>query len=141
MSIADNLTALRARISAAARRAGRDSDDVTLMAVTKTVAAERIVEAFAAGVRLFGENRVQEFAAKRAQLTAIIEQGAEFHMIGHLQSNKAAKAAELFAAVDSVDSLALARKLNAAEKQQCALPVLIEINAGGESAKTGIAPD
>ena len=138
--IAQNIDGIRKRIAAAARRAGRNPGEIALMAVTKTVSPDRIVEAFAAGVRLFGENRVQEFAAKRAQLAPIIESGAEFHMIGHLQSNKAAKATELFAAVDSVDSLALARKLNvAAENDKCILPVLIEINPRVTMAYVGLS--
>src|SRR5262249_25069939 len=97
---------------------------------------------FEAGVRLFGENRVQEFAIKRAQLDEIIDAAAVFHLIGHLQSNKSTRVAELFAAIDSIDSVALARKLNAAaEKQSRVLTVLIEINTGGEPAKSGIPPD
>src|SRR5437660_1268220 len=120
-------------MAAAARRAARPPQDVALMAVTKTVRPERIAEAFAAGARLFGENRVQEFAAKRPPLETLMLSGAQFHLIGHLQSNKAAKAVDLFAAIDSVSSLALARKLNAAaQKVGRALPVLIEINAGSE---------
>jgi hypothetical protein len=106
------------------------------MAVTKTFPAEIIREAYDAGLRVFGENRVQEFAGKAvADLS-----GAEWHMIGHLQSNKAAKAAELFAAVDSVDSLRLAEKLNAAALELGKkLAALIEVNVGGEAAKSGIA--
>ena len=89
---------------------------------------------------MFGENRVQEFADKAGSLRGLA--GAEWHMIGYLQSNKAAKAAELFSAVDSVDSLRLAEKLNAAaQKLNKRLPVLIEINVGGEAAKSGTAPD
>ena len=109
------------------------------MAVSKTFPAERIREAYAAGMRVFGENRVQEFAGKAGALTGL--RGAEWHLIGHLQSNKAAKAAELFSAVDSVDSVRLAERLNAAaEKLGKTLPVLIEINVGGEEAKSGAAP-
>jgi pyridoxal phosphate enzyme (YggS family) len=142
VSIAENIARVRERMAAAARRSGRDPGDISLMAVSKTVAAEQIAEAFAAGVRLFGENRVQEFAGKREQLAALISDGAAFHLIGHLQSNKAARAVESFTAVDSVDSPALARKLNAAaEKVGRVLPVLIEINLADESAKSGVAPD
>jgi PLP dependent protein len=140
MSIAENLAHVRARIDAAARRAGRRSEDITLMAVSKTFPADSIREAYLAGLRLFGENRVQEFAGKIDLLRHLHD--AEWHLIGHLQTNKAAKAAELFAAVDSVDSLRLAQKLNAAGQQlRKKLQVLIEINVGGEAAKSGMAPD
>jgi PLP dependent protein len=138
MSIADNLSALHDRIARAAKRTGRNADDISLMAVTKTVPPQRIVEAYAAGQRLFGENRVQEFAEKAGALTDLRE--AQFHMIGHLQSNKAAKAAELFRGIDSVDSAKLAERLNAAaEKLGKRIELLIEINVGGEKAKSGIA--
>ena len=110
------------------------------MAVTKTVPPERIREAYDAGLRLFGENRVQEFATKAVGLRDLAE--AEWHMIGHQQSNKAVKAAELFAHVDSVDSLRLAQKLNTSASQLGKkLSVLIEINIGGEQVKNGVAPD
>lgn len=109
------------------------------MAVSKTFPAERIREAYAAGMRVFGENRVQEFAGKAGGLSDL--PGAEWHLIGHLQSNKASKAPELFSAVDSVDSVRLAERLNAAaEKLGRKLSVLIEINVGGEEAKSGVAP-
>lgn len=110
------------------------------MAVTKTHPPERIREAYAAGLRLFGENRVQEFAGKAPALADLA--GAEWHMIGHLQKNKAGKAAEIFGAVDSVDSLKLAEKLDdAARALNKKLSVLIEINVGGEAVKSGLAPD
>lgn len=140
MSIADNIARIREQIEAAARRAGRDSREVSLMAVTKTVAPARIREAYDAGIRLFGENRVQEFASKADSLSEL--NGAEWHMIGHLQSNKTRTAAELFRSVDSVDSLRLLQRLqlagNALAKK---MPVLIEINVGGEAAKNGITAD
>ncbi len=137
MSIADNLAEVRARIAATARRAQRKPGDIALMAVSKTFSAERIREAYDAGARLFGENRVQEFAGKIDSLRDLGD--AEFHLIGHLQSNKAAKAVELFAAVDSVDSLRLAQKLNASAQQSGKkISVLIEINVGGEVAKSGV---
>ncbi len=111
------------------------------MAVSKTFPAESIREAYAAGLRIFGENRVQEFSGK-AVCCARFARCAEWHMIGHLQTNKAAAAAEVFTAVDSLDSLRLAEKLNAsAEKLGKKLAVLIEINVGGETAKSGLAPD
>lgn len=140
MSISENIAAIQERIALAAHRAGRRPEDVALMAVSKTHPAERIREAYAAGLRLFGENRVQEFAGKASALADIAD--AEWHMIGHLQTNKAAKAAELFGAVDSVDSVKLAEKLDAgAQSLNKRLAVLIEINVGGEAAKSGLAPD
>ena len=139
MSIADNLARVRQRIADAARRAGRPPEEIALMAVTKTFPSEIIREAHAAGHRLFGENRVQEFAEKVRSLANL--PGIEFHLIGHLQSNKAAKAAQIFAGIDSVDSLHLADKLNVATKNNAKrLPVLIEINVGGEAAKSGASP-
>src|ERR1017187_3445791 len=123
-----------------ALRAGRHPAEITLMGVSKTFPAELIREAYAAGLRIFGENRVQEFAGKADALRDLRD--AEWHLIGHLQTNKAAKAAELFDAVDSVDSARTAEKLNAsAESAGKILSVLIEINVGGENAKAGVAPD
>jgi pyridoxal phosphate enzyme (YggS family) len=140
MSIAENLAAIRGRIAAASARAHRRPKEISLMAVSKMHPPDRIREAYAAGQRLFGENRVQEFATKMPLLSDM--NGAEYHMIGHLQTNKSSKAAELFAAVDSIDSLKLAEKLNsAAREQNKTLDVLIEINVGGESAKTGTAAE
>lgn len=140
MSIAQNVAGIHEQIQRAAIRAGRDPQQVVLMAVTKTHPPERIREAHEAGLRLFGENRVQEFSGKASQLAGL--PGAEWHMIGHLQTNKAAKAAELFSAVDSVDSLKLAEKLDAtARAQNKKLQVLIEVNVGGEAAKSGLALD
>jgi pyridoxal phosphate enzyme (YggS family) len=170
MSITENIARIRERIAAAALRAGRDPAQVALMAVSKTRPADCIREAFEAGQRLFGENRVQEFQAKHAELSAASPtlppqqaqsrlagdpgvasaavcnifdiEAAEFHLIGHLQSNKAAKAAELFQAVDSLDSLRLAERLDAAAaKLGKTLRVLVEVNVGGEEAKSGLAAD
>ena len=110
------------------------------MAVSKTVEPARIREAWQAGIRLFGENRVQEFANKRADLVDL--EDAEWRLIGHLQTNKTAQAAEFFGSVDSIDSLRLAEKLNAAaQKLNKSLAVLIEINIGSEESKSGIAPE
>jgi pyridoxal phosphate enzyme (YggS family) len=140
MPVADNIAMVRERIHAAAKRAGRDPDGVTLMAVSKTVPPELIRAAYLAGVRVFGENRVQEFSEKVGALRNL--SNAEWHLIGHLQTNKATKAAELFSAVDSIDSLRLAQKLNSAAQQVGKkLGVLIEVNVGGENAKTGVAPE
>jgi len=140
MSIAENIDLIRERVDSAARRAGRSAADVVLMGVTKTHTVERIREAYAAGLRVFGENRVQEFSGKAGALADLRE--AQWHMIGHLQTNKTGKAAELFGAVDSVDSVKLADKLDvAARSLGKKLSVLIEINVGGEAAKSGVAPD
>jgi len=131
---------VRERIGAAARRAGRSLEDIALMAVSKTQPAEHIREAYEAGLRVFGENRVQEFANKVNALRDL--HNAEWHMIGHLQTNKAVRTAELFRAVDSVDSLKLAEKLDAAARALGRkLDVLVEINVGGEEAKSGAAQD
>ena len=139
MAIAGNIARIRERIDRAAARAGRTSQEIALMAVCKTKPTEAIREAWEAGQRLFGENRVQEFAGKSALLRGM--DGAQFHLIGHLQSNKAKPAAELFAAVDSVDSRKLGERLNAAASSLGKkLDILIEINVGGEAAKSGIAP-
>jgi hypothetical protein len=145
MSIALKLSEVRERIAQAAQRAGRNPGEVALMAVSKTHPAAAILEAIAAGQMLFGENRVQEFAAKRDAVLAgalAPSSGASFHLIGHLQSNKAARAVELFDAIDSVDSLRLAERLNeAAARLNRKLDILIEINIGGEAAKSGLDPD
>jgi PLP dependent protein len=140
MSIADNVAEIRERIARTAVKVGRGADSITLMAVSKTVEPERIKEAYAAGLRVFGENRVQEFEAKSAALSELKD--AEWHLIGHLQSNKAKKAAESFHAVDSVDSLRLAEKLNqAAAESNKKLNVLLEIKVGQEESKAGIILD
>jgi pyridoxal phosphate enzyme (YggS family) len=140
MPVAENIAQIQARIAAAAKKSGRKAEDIALMAVTKTVPPEKIREAYQAGLRVFGESRVQEIATKATSLQDLKD--ASWHMIGHLQSNKVAKAVELFNAVDSLDSLKLAERLNtAAEAAGKKLPVLIEINVGGEAAKTGLSPE
>ena len=140
MAIADNIAGIRERMAAAAARVKRDPNQITLMAVTKTVEPERIRQAYEAGLRVFGENRVQEFGEKQEALRDLRD--AEWHLIGHLQSNKAKKAAESFQAVDSVDSLRLAEKLNEAARQLGrTLPVLIEIKVSEEESKAGIEMD
>jgi PLP dependent protein len=137
VAIADNIARIRERVHAAAARAGSEPREITLMAVSKTFPASAIREAYDAGLRVFGENRVQEFAGKAAEVRDLKD--ANFHLIGHLQSNKAAKAVELFDAVDSVDSLRLASKLNAAAKEaRKTLDVLLEVNIGNEGAKAGL---
>ena len=140
MSVAENTARVQEKIRTAAARAGRDPEEITLMAVSKTFPADRIHEAYQVGIRHFGENRVQEFAGKIERLRDLGD--AQWHMIGHLQTNKAGKAAELFSTIDSVDSLKLAEKLNdSASKSGKKLAVLIEVNVGGEAAKSGTPPE
>lgn len=140
MSIADNIARIRERISQAAARAGRSPDSVMLMAVSKVVEPERIRQAYQAGIRVFGENRVQEFDDKASVIKDL--ENIEWHLIGHLQTNKAKKAIEIFQAIDSLDSPRLAQKLDqAAQISGRVLPVLIEINVGGEENKSGVSPD
>jgi hypothetical protein len=140
MSVAQNIFSIQERIAAAALRRGRSSGEVVLMAVSKMQIPEKIREAYHAGLRVFGENRVQEFAGKIDSLKDLAD--AQWHMIGHLQTNKAAKTVELFQSVDSIDSLKLAEKLDAAARLLGKkLDVLIEINVGGEAAKSGVPPD
>ena len=146
MSIADTIARVEEQIAAACLRAMRPRDSVQLMAVSKTHPAELIMEAFACGIRSFGENRVQEFAAKQLGLHVAgmsSDKGpASFHLIGPLQSNKATRAAQIFDAIDSVDSLRLAQRLDeacaAAHKR---LPILVEIKLSSEASKHGVAPE
>lgn len=137
MTFRDRLSAVEDRIAAACRRANRERGGVRLMAVSKTHPASAICEAVEAGLTLFGENRVQEFESKRAGLP----EGIEVHLIGHLQSNKAARAAGIFSAIDTVDSLRLLERLNdAAAQVERRLPVLLEIKLSEEPTKAGFAP-
>jgi pyridoxal phosphate enzyme (YggS family) len=139
MSIADNLTRLHEQIAEACRRPNRSSDDVALMAVSKVHPVEAILEAYAAGHRLFGENRVQEFQEKSPSLAAL--SAAEFHLIGPLQSNKTTRATELFHSIDAVDSLKIAQRLNtAATALNKKLPIFIEVKLSHEESKHGLAP-
>ncbi len=145
-SLQENLEKLEAAIAEACRRAGRVRADVELMAVSKTYPAATIAEAAALGLRLFGENRVQEFAAKALHAPRSRElcgsQSVRVHLIGHLQSNKAARAVELFDAVDSLDSVRLAERLNeAAARLGKRLPVLIEVKLSPEETKDGLDPE
>jgi pyridoxal phosphate enzyme (YggS family) len=140
MSIADNLANLHERIAETCRRANRAESDVALMAVSKVHPVEVILEAYAAGQRLFGENRVQEFQEKSKRVSELA--GARFHLIGPLQSNKTNRAAELFDSVDTVDSLKIAQRLNnAAAALGKKMPVLIEVKLSPEESKHGLAPD
>jgi PLP dependent protein len=136
-TIAENLMRIRERIARAAERAGRRAAEVTIVAVTKTHPATTIIEACNAGLRHFGENRVQEFENK---VPAISNLEVTWHLIGHLQGNKAARAARLFDRIDSVDSLALAQRLDAAaagENKQ--LGVLLEVHLSNETTKSGVS--
>jgi pyridoxal phosphate enzyme (YggS family) len=135
VDITENIARVQERITAACRRAGRRPEEVKLVAISKTVPAERIREAYAAGLRDFGENRVQEAKAKRPALSDL---NVTWHLVGHLQTNKAKPARELFHWVHSLDSLRLAEKLDqAAARGGGRLPVLLEVNLGEEAAKSG----
>ncbi|MGA2985746.1 MAG: YggS family pyridoxal phosphate-dependent enzyme [Terriglobia bacterium] len=135
-NISENIARVEERINAACRRSGRPREDVRLVAVSKTHPPELIRAAFAAGLRDFGENRVQEAKAKRPELADL---GATWHLMGHLQSNKARAARELFHWVHSLDSLRLAERLaQAADPGGARLPVLIEVNLGEETSKAGV---
>ena len=143
-ALAENLERVEEAIAAACRKAGRVRAEVELMAVSKTYPAATIAEAASLGLTLFGENRVQEFAAKTTELEPL-RHGAEpirVHLIGTLQSNKSTRAAELFDGIDSLDSLRLAERLNdAAGRLGKKLPVLIEVKLSPEETKTGLAPE
>jgi len=144
-ALSENIERLEQAIADSCRRAGRRREDVELMAVSKTYPAETIAEAAALGLTLFGENRVQEFAAKAPALERLrssAEKPMRVHLIGHLQSNKTTKAAEIFDAVDSLDSLRLARRLDeAAGKLGKRLPVLVEVKLSPEETKEGLEPE
>jgi hypothetical protein len=141
-AIAENLERLEEAIGRACRAAGRGRGEVELMAVSKTYPAATIAEAALLGLRLFGENRVQEFATKAGELEGLRRKAApqvRVHLIGHLQSNKATRAVELFDAIDSLDSLRLAERLNeAAGKLGKRLPVLLEVKLSSEETKMGL---
>jgi pyridoxal phosphate enzyme (YggS family) len=145
--LAENLERLEEAIAGACRRAGRTRAEIELMAVSKTYPAVTIAEAAALGITLFGENRVQEFAGKAVELEPLRGHVAgkspiRVHLIGHLQSNKAPRAVELFDGIDSVDSLRLAERLNeAAGKSGKRLPVLVEVKLSSEETKAGLEPD
>jgi PLP dependent protein len=133
--LAQRLAAVRGRIARAAERIGRDPAGITLLAVTKVFPAEAIREAYQLGLREFGENYVQEFEGKSPQLADLA--GARFHLIGHLQSNKSNRAAELFHVIQTVDSPKLARRLDAAGRP---LEVMLEVKLSAEQAKSGADP-
>jgi pyridoxal phosphate enzyme (YggS family) len=137
ITIGEKFARIRKRMAAAARRAGRDPGEVRLVAVSKRVTAQKIREAVDAGQLLFGENYLQEAEAKVAAFG-----GLDWHFIGHLQTNKARQAAELFAMIETVDRMKLARAL---EKYAAGLgkrlPILIQVNVGREPQKAGILPE
>ena len=135
--VAENLARIRERIEMAARRAGRRAEEITLIGVSKTHPAEAIRAAYAGGLRDFGENRVQEWEGKRGGLGDL---DAKWHLIGHLQSNKAARAAGLFHSVDSVDDFGLAQRLDRARGDAggVKLRVLLEVRVAEEETKNGV---
>jgi pyridoxal phosphate enzyme (YggS family) len=137
--IAERVAAVRDRIARAASRARRRPEEVLLVAVSKTHPPDAVREAFAAGLRHFGENKVQEAEPKIADLAALRAGGLQWHLVGHLQSNKARAAAGLFDRVDSVDDAKLAARLEkaAAEKRKT-IPVLVQVRLGGEDTKSGL---
>ncbi len=135
MDVRSSLEQVQSRIAGAAASAGREKSAITLVAVTKVFPASAILEAYELGVRDFGENYLQEFEGKYAQVRDLA--GARFHLIGHLQSNKARRAAELFHAIQTVDSEKLARRLDEVGK---ALDVMLEVKLSPEEAKHGVDP-
>ena len=137
-ALRQNLAEVRSKIDQAARRVGRSADEITLVAVSKTHPAETLREAIAAGANALGENKVQEAEGK---IAAIGREGAEWHLIGHLQSNKARKAVQLFDVIHSLDSLELAERLEriCSEEGREILPVFVHVDLAGEATKSGIA--
>jgi PLP dependent protein len=150
--LSDSLALLEKAISDACRAADRPRSEVELLAISKTHPAQTLVEAVSLGLHLFGESRVQEFASKATVLsvshipgfTPTVRSQMEVHFIGQLQSNKATKAVEVFDAIDSVDSLRLAERLNTAVSDSVVhtkpLPILLEIKLSHEASKTGLTP-
>lgn len=137
-SISDSLSILRGRIAAASARAGRDPREVKLVAVSKNIDVERIVLAVEAGVRDFGENRVQEAAEKIPRVHADVT----WHFVGHLQRNKAKDAVELFSLMHSLDSIRLARELDRrCEMADSTIDLLLQVNISGEATKFGVPPE
>lgn len=138
-TLAGRAEQIRAHVAEAAKHSGRSAEAVTIVAVSKTVSAEMVRAAFNLGFSTFGENRVQE---ARVKIEALPLPGIRWELIGHLQTNKAVRAAELFQRIQSVDSLRLAEALNsAAGSEERVLPILLEVNVAGETSKSGFAPD
>ena len=136
-TVAENVAAIQERVEKAAARAGRKTSEITIVGVSKGIPAERILEAFESGIRHFGENRVQEWETKAPVVEGL---AATWHLVGHLQRNKAARAIRLFHTIDSVDSLPLAEKLNHAAGDGRRIPVLIEVRLDPAVTKTGCDP-
>lgn len=137
--IAERVAAVRERIARAVARAGRKDGEVTLVAVSKTHPPDRIREAFEAGIRDFGENKVQEAEGKIGALADLAAAGARWHMVGHLQGNKARKAVALFDRIHSVDDAGLARRLERAGAEQGRrVRVLVQVDVAGETGKFGL---
>src|SRR5918993_5173135 len=137
-SISSRLAEVRERIAAAARSAGRDPSSVRLVAVSKTFPIEAVREAWAAGQRDFGENRVQEGLQKIGETTDL---EIRWHLLGHLQTNKARKAGPAFAMIHGVDSVELMEKLDAsAAESRCTPELLIQVDLAGEATKHGVPP-
>lgn len=134
-SLQDRLARVEERIAVALSRAGRKREELTLVAVTKVFPASAILDGYAAGLRCFGENYIQEFAGKRDDVAHL--EGARFHLIGHLQSNKTRPAAELFDVIQTVDSPKVARRLNEHGRD---LEVMIEVKLSEEETKHGASP-
>lgn len=141
MNIADNLERVRDRIAEAALRAGRSADEITLVGVSKTRSAGEVAEAVKAGLRHVGENRVQEAADKFPMVLQLLAGGERpiFHMVGHLQTNKAATAVSLFSRIDTVDSVKLAQALG--RRATSELSVLVEVYVGDDPRRPGVRPD
>ena len=137
--IADRVAAVRERMARAAARAGRREEDVTLVAVSKTFPADAVREAFAAGVRDFGENRVQEAEAKAPTLADLRPTGLRWHLVGHLQKNKSKKAVALFDVIQSLDEVELAHHLeHYGAEQRKTVRALVQVDLAGESTKFGL---
>jgi hypothetical protein len=137
MSIESNIRELEKRLARAAERSGRSPDEITLVAVTKTVPPQLIQEAFQVGIRHFGENRLQEAKEKIPQL-GDLQPHPTWHLVGHLQTNKVKAAVEIFDLIESVDSVRLAELLNS--RIQGKLPILLQVNVADEASKFGFAP-
>jgi len=137
VDVAGNIARIRARIAQAAQRSGRQPDEIRLVAVAKKIEAARLREAIAAGVADIGENYVQEAAAKKLEVAA----SARWHMVGHLQRNKAAQAVAIFDMIQTIDSLRLAEAVSRhAQARGRTVEVLLQINTSGEDSKSGISP-
>ncbi len=140
--LAQRIQTVRDVIAQAARRAKRQPEEITLVAVSKTVSAEQIAAAAHLGITTFGENRVQEAEEKQALLARYVDlPRLDWHLVGHLQSNKARRAVELFSMIESLDSVPLANQLDRlARERDRTVEVLVEVNVGGEATKFGFAP-